>query len=683
MPLINFRTDLTRLRFGADRPGGGDSGQPYMQFPIDNFEAPANIRRYYEANRTGLDFPVRGGAITQLLTGGTGIISSTIDRERIQKFFRDAPRGTAFIEKQIGLQLTNPRTQVPNALAFASPGLGNAYLPVTNVYNPLNTLAQVQVQGTGAHFNRHGVGPTLIERVQQTYAYVAGAPQNNTAATNRLSILRALKLTGTADFILNPNLIGGTGIDPTLVDRMGISRVQDQLFNYIGGPGSVYGIGNTLVKRVTNTDTTRLSDTNPDPNFTVNGDRAVSYSTIALTYQQLAEQGNSNYSPVQQPIQDFRYLTNGDSRPIITFNDYSRFNIANPFDGTGGLGIGNPGAPANRQYDVSDLNGIGLDQVNSVNPLAEKLYYNPSQQDPWEVTGKRSKDIIKFAFECIDNDQESSSIPLIFRAFLEGQISDSNQAEYNTFKYLGRGETFRTYQGFDRTIGFTFKVFVQSRFEMTPVYTKLNQLISQVYPDYSPEYNLMRGNVVRLTIGDYIYRMPGFLENVNVTIDNSNTPWEILLYEFGESTEPEVRQLPHMVTVQCSFKPIMDMLPRKVSRANPFVPLIVNGDHFIDPTAVNANSDDPSLRKALTFPNDFFPLVPEVGIQTNTQVATQTTVTQPPVVQPSIPKQAVDINTVDFGVRQTIGGRNRGAAVAAAAARGAAVAAAAAASAGL
>ena len=254
---------------------------------------------------------------------------------------------------------------------------------------------------------------------------------------------------------------------------------------------------------------------------------------------------------------------------------------------------------------------------------------------------------------------------MIFRAFLEGQISDSNQAEYNTFKYLGRGETFRTYQGFDRTIGFTFKVFVQSRFEMTPVYTKLNQLISQVYPDYSPEYNLMRGNVVRLTIGDYIYRMPGFLENVNVTIDNSNTPWEILLYEFGESTEPEVRQLPHMVTVQCSFKPIMDMLPRKVSRANPFVPLIVNGDHFIDPTAVNANSDDPSLRKALTFPNDFFPLVPEVGIQTNTQVATQTTVTQPPVVQPSIPKQAVDINTLDLGPRRTRGG-NRGAAVAAA-----------------
>lgn len=607
MPLINFKTDLTSLRFGGDRPGGGDSGQPYMQFPIDNIDAPPNVRRYYEANRTALDFPVRGGAITQLLTGGIGVISSTIDRERIQKFFKDAPRGTAFIEKQLGLQLTNPRIQVPNALAFAGPNLGNAYLPVTNVYNPLNTLAQVQVQGTGAHFNRHGVGPTLTERVQQTYQYVVGAPQNNTAATNRLSILRALKLTGTSDFIINPNLIGGTGIDPTLVDRMGISRIQDQLFNYIGGPGSVYGIGNTRINRYTNTDITRLSDTNPDPNFTVNSQRAVSYSTIALTYAQIAQQGDTTLTPMGQPIQDFR----NELPAGIPSSDYSVYNIANPFNGTGGLGIGNPGAPRIRSRYI-DVTNNGEDSLNMLNPLERGLFYNPSEKDPWEVTGNESKDIIKFAFECIDNTNLSFTIPIIFRAFFNGQITDNSVGEYSTFKYLGRGETFRTYQGVDRSIGFSFRVFVQSRQEMLPMYTKLNQLISQVYPDYSPQYNLMRGNVVRLTIGDYIYRVPGFLENINVTIDNSNTPWEILLNQYGP--EDDVRQLPHMVTVQCSFKPIMDLLPRKVSKENPFVPLIANKDHFIDPTATT-----PRLRGALQGE----PIAPAVGVQTNTQVATQ------------------------------------------------------------
>jgi hypothetical protein len=109
---------------------------------------------------------------------------------------------------------------------------------------------------------------------------------------------------------------------------------------------------------------------------------------------------------------------------------------------------------------------------------------------------------------------------------------------------------------------------------MMPLYTKLNTLISQVYPDYSPDSKLMRGSVVRLTIGDYIYRMPGFLENVNITIDNSNTPWEIQL--LGANNEADVAQLPHMVTVSCTFKPIMDILPSRVTMKNPLPSLIGN-----------------------------------------------------------------------------------------------------------
>lgn len=605
MPLINFRTDLTSLRYGADRPGGGSSNQPYMQFPIDNASAPPQIRAFYEINRTALDFPVRGGAITQLITGASGIITSTIDRERIQKFFNDAPRGKAFIEKQIGLQLTNPRTQVPNATAFGGTGIGNVYLPVTNVYNPLNTLAQVQAQGTGAHFNRHGVAPNLYENPRQTYAFIAGAPQFNTAATNRLSILRALKLIGNSDFLVNPDLIGGVGVDPTLVNRMGISAIQNQLFNYQGGPGSVYGIGNTRIFRYTDTNITKLSETDPDPKFTVGQKTGVAYSAVGLTYQQIARQGDSSYTPMQQPIQDFRAQTN-DGSPVIPFSDYRQFNLQTR------LNIGNPGAPNSRVSYTSLGNRVGEDLLNM------KLPYEITTSDnPWAKGGKETNDIIKFAFECIDNNDPQFSSVLVFRAFLDGQISDTNQASYTTFKYLGRGETFRTYQGFDRNIGFSFKMFAQSRQEMLPMYTKLNQLISQVYPDYSKQYGIMRGNVVKLTIGDYIYRMPGFLENVNVTIDNSATPWEIVLNQYNDQGvgEDDVRQLPHMVGIQCTFKPIMDILPRKVSKANPWVPLIVNKDHYLDPEATND-----TLRKTLA--TDALAIAPTSKVSTPTQVAT-------------------------------------------------------------
>jgi hypothetical protein len=597
MPLINFRTDLTSLQYGADRPGGGNSGQPFVQFPIDNASTPLQFKRYYEANRTGLDFPVRGGAISTLLDGGAGVISSTIDRERIQKFFNSAPRGTAFIAKQKGLQLTNPRTQVPNSLVFNTEQqqqLGNIFLPVTNVYEPINTLAQVQTMGTGAHFNRHGNSPTIFEIPQRTYAYIAGAPQNNTETTNRLSILKVTKLlqkpinSGKELGNLSFNRTLGANVD--LVDRMGISQFRDQIFSYSGGPGSVYGIGFTRILRYTDTDAIQKSETNPDPNFSVNGVQSVSYSNIALTYQQIADAGTRTRDgqlPTSPTIIDFRDYLPG----TVPRSDYGNFNVANVSNGVTGLGIGNPGQPRVRANYVTDTSVIGQDNLNMLDPLFDELYYDPQAATPWETQGPNSKDIIKFAFECIDNDNPAQSIALIFRAFIEGQITDTNQAEYNTFKYLGRGETFRTYQGFDRTIGFTFKMFAQSRQELRPMYTKLNQLISQVYPDYSSQYYLMRGNVVNLTIGDYIYRVPGFLENINVTIDNTNTPWEIVLNQYLEEgiAEDDVRELPHMVTVQCSFKPIMNILPRKVSYANRFVPLIANRDNYMNPAATDAN----------------------------------------------------------------------------------------------
>lgn len=572
MPLINFKTNFTSLRFGMDQPGGGDSGQPFIQSPIEDANTPTDIKNFYELNRTSLDYPIRGGAISSLVNGSYTTKAAIVDTDRIKKFFNSAPQGTAFIQKQKGLQLSNPRTQVPNSLQFVGLSLDNAVIPTTQVYDPKNTLIQVGVQGTGAHYNRHGVSPTLYEGVRTTYQYVAGAPENNTDVTNRLAILRALKLVQNTNFLVNPNITFGIGIDPILMDRMGISPLQNQIFNYSGGPGSVYGDGFTRIFRTTNTDATYLSITNPDPNFTANGNLAQPYSTIAFTYQQIADQNTQiGQMPVAATVQDFRgQLPAGSPR-----SDYAVRNINTR------IGVGYPGAPNARNSYISYGTRVGEDSLNLQGPF----YYNgASGQTPWSNESAYTEDMIKFAFECLDNNNTAQDAALVFRAFLEGAINDSNTAEYNSFKYLGRGETFRTYQGFDRSISFSFKMFAQSRQEMLPMYQKLNQLISQVYPDYSPGYNLMRGNVVKLTIGDYLYRVPGFLENVNVTIDNGNTPWEIVLAELPEA---DVRQLPHMVTVQCTFKPIMDILPRKQDYANQFVPLIVNKDHFLDPLATN------------------------------------------------------------------------------------------------
>jgi len=345
------------------------------------------------------------------------------------------------------------------------------------------------------------------------------------------------------------------------------------------------------------------------------------YSNIAFTYALIAEQNTRQNGSIAHPqLQDFRAIINEKSPdPQLAQSAYEAYSLESR------LHIGNPGGAGSRRFytDTGSLRAqSAVDRLNLLSPF----YFNPNSDTPWTAAAagtpgnNPSKDIIKFAFECLSNDNQdesaAQSAALIFRAFLDGSISDSNTAAYNTFKYLGRGETFRTYQGFDRSIGFSFKIFTQTRQEQRPLFKKLNQLISQVYPDYSDAYGLMRGSVVRLTIGDYIYRMPGFLENVNITIDNGNTPWEIVL---DKDLDRDVRQLPHVVSVACSFKPIMDILPRRVTYLKPNVQLIVNDvAKVIVPGLLSGNGNKTDVEAPQTISR---PLTPSVNLPSTAQTA--------------------------------------------------------------
>jgi len=553
MPLINFKTDFTSLRYGNDRPNGGSSTQPYVQFPIPGVNPPsvsnealAFFDSYYETNRTSLDFPIRGGRVVEVSGLRYTTPSNQIDTQRIKNFLKDAPRGTIFIEKQRALQLTNPNTQVADAFQYTGGSIlstfstNNAVVPVTRIYNPANTIAQVAQQGTGAHFNRQGTNPVIYQAPQSTYQYIVA--NSNTATENRLAVLAQIKLRNSDSFLFGPDDVVSNGIDFNTYNRLYISPIQNQILSYTGGPGSNYGIGNTIIKRATSTVPAKV------------------YSRISMTYDQLAEQlTRPGDDPLQAFVQDFRDQLDP---TVVARTDYFTKSLERR------LNIGNPGVNGIPRINYTEVIGPAIDRLNQ----QSLFYYNSAENTPWSIGGDATNDIIKFAFECVDNDSPNNAIALVFRAFLDGAIQDTNSAQYGSFKYLGRGETFRTYQGFDRSVSFAFKILVQTRSEMRPLYKKLNHLISQVYPDYSPVSNFMRGSVVKLTIGDYFYRVPGFLENVNVTL-NTDVGWEILL---NEAEDTDVVQAPFVVDVSCTFKPIMGILPRRETYQQDYVPLIMD-----------------------------------------------------------------------------------------------------------
>ena len=77
----------------------------------------------------------------------------------------------------------------------------------------------------------------------------------------------------------------------------------------------------------------------------------------------------------------------------------------------------------------------------------------------------------------------------------------------------------------------------------------------------------MRGNLVRLTMGGYLYEQPGFITSLTYDIPQE-APWEIAIDAVGGG-DGSVKELPHMIKVSgLTFQPIHNFLPQKPNNAN-------------------------------------------------------------------------------------------------------------------
>ena len=93
------------------------------------------------------------------------------------------------------------------------------------------------------------------------------------------------------------------------------------------------------------------------------------------------------------------------------------------------------------------------------------------------------------------------------------------------------------------------------------MYKKLNYLASQLTPDYSPS-GYMRGPLVKLTVGGYLYEQPGFIQDLSYDLI-TEAPWEIGINTEG-GVDDTVKQLSQMVRVPSfTFIPIHTFIPSK------------------------------------------------------------------------------------------------------------------------
>lgn len=292
---------------------------------------------------------------------------------------------------------------------------------------------------------------------------------------------------------------------------------------YSGGANSFFGIGNTTIKKYSNVE---------KPNSDENEFNPDSYKYTEKVRARFTNPNN-----------------------VYPMSEYE---------------IGDPGKNPGIAYRAGVLNN-GIDALNAEDIInrTNLTINNPSIND---------KDYINFRMALINTQNPLLDEVLLFRAFLES-VNDNYTGTWNPYEYNGRAEKFHVYSGFDRDISFNFKIAAQSKAELRPLWYKLNYLVGSTAPEYVNRR--MRGRYVRLTIGDWMYEIPGFFPSINLSWE-SRFPWELdetlnrHWPQKSEGIETDNRgnilasQHPMVLNVQCQFKPIHDFTPES-RKDKPFI----------------------------------------------------------------------------------------------------------------
>lgn len=548
MPLVDLKTNLKSLRYGNDQPFGGSSGQPYVTSSIP--ENPDQI-----GNPQGIDYLLRNGSLY--------VETAQKDFSRIEKLLNDPDN------KILGENWRNKQKQLSLQSTWRFP----LSVPVSQIYDQKQTLKQIELKagqfgipGPWYHIYKQGglSIPSLgyLNPLNYGNAYKVA----DQAGINRLTNLYRSKI---SVFGSTGAAIAGAATSVLLGVSPGNTSIpgSDLLLQAYYGGTDTYGGQVSIIPRTT-------FSTNKAKSF--GGKGATRLARLlsggegqkVITFDQdvlgnLTTDNSETSTFIYGPnsivtYQDFRQTikTQSSTSPFATelastdyraFNRQTRYKTGNP--GVKNVNRSNPyqAIPNSDTTTADEINLTPLYKSNSVNNEVEQ------------------SDLIKFTISVVDNDDPSQRTWITFRAFIDS-FGDSFNASWNEYKYVGRGESFYRYGGFGRSISLAFKAAVQSRQEQFPLYQKLNYLASLTAPDYSGN-GFMRGNLVYLTVGDWLVDVPGVLKGMSLGIPNES-PWEIARDRVG-ARQNDIAQLPFIVEVSgFDFAPIHNFVPQKNS---PFI----------------------------------------------------------------------------------------------------------------
>jgi hypothetical protein len=148
------------------------------------------------------------------------------------------------------------------------------------------------------------------------------------------------------------------------------------------------------------------------------------------------------------------------------------------------------------------------------------------------------------------------------------QLTENFSPTWDTNKFIGNPFNFYTYQGIERSVTFSFKVFSLNLTEHINAWERLNFLAKLTYPqDYKGTTGAVAPPLIKFTLGNMYNRREAFIDSLSFSIDE-NTPWEI-----GMNQKLAAGQITKALTG--GYSTVIDS---SVTSENFKLPMIVNVD---------------------------------------------------------------------------------------------------------
>jgi hypothetical protein len=606
-------TQFKSLKYGNDKPGGGTGPEPIIVKPILDGNAVGTIPTFKDR---AAENKTRISALLKNTSRGLNFVSIQrglqLSNTRLE--LSSGPVLNRFGENGgFGSQVAGLANKIIDA---TNSGIGifnktaNQKFKTTELlpYNEDNTITQVGAL-QGEHLDRFGLTPYINDNLK----YINIAKSNNSginSSNNRLAGLRnkfslGLEESGNVSLsISNGNIInirsnavntfknklktllGGVtsllntatrvanvfGGNPTLnkinnkinqINRIAVPFLDPMIDQYVGGPGSVNGLGVTNIRRFdfTNTDATINAKANSQARYqSITGrsggllNKGIEFyaPTTILYGSQDVEFSPSPQKPVSEVATDFTKLFN---------QKYASHKIY------GGADIKIAGTNTQYKYREAsvrykNITDLGFER-NPSTPF--KYLKNNGKLADSAQFDRNDGENMSILFQLVDPFTAKNLHRIIFPAYING-FRVNTDATWNDVSYIGRSENLYVYTKFKRQVSFGFQIPCFNIVELRERHRALGALESSLAGKYN-DRNKLGGILTRLYFGNYFKGETGIINNISYSIPDESS-WDI------------DEKLAHNIDVSVNFTVIHNELPTYQREGGFFNKTIANAANF-------------------------------------------------------------------------------------------------------